>query len=54
MNLDGSLSLANPLIQSRVEFTVGARAKIDFVTDVSFADGLLLCLRMGQNRFVIE
>lgn len=54
MNLDGSLSLANPLIQSRVEFTVGARAKIDFVTDVSFADGLLLCLRMGQNRFVVD
>lgn len=53
-SLDGSLSLANPLIKSRVEFTVGAQAKIDFVSDVSFADGILLCLRMGQNKFVID
>lgn len=53
-NLDGSLSLASPLIKSRVEFTVGAQAKIDFVSDVSFADGVLLCLRMGQNKFAID
>lgn len=53
-NLDGSLNLVNPFIKSRVHFKVGAQAKIDFVSDVSFADGLLLCLRMGQNQFNID
>lgn len=30
---------------------MGAEARIDFVTDVSFSDAVLACLRMGQNRF---
>lgn len=52
--LDGSLTLATPFIRSSLDFTVGAKAKIDFISDVSFAEDLLLCLRMGQSKVNIE
>jgi len=52
--LEGSLDLATPFIKSSVDFTLGAQAKIDFVTDVNFGDGLLACLRMGQSQFNLE
>jgi len=53
-HLGGLLSLSTPFINSDVEFQVSAEAKVDFVSDVSFGDGLLACLRMGQNGFKIS
>ena len=53
-DLEGSLDIVTPFVKSSVDFTVGAAAKIDFTTDVNFGDGLLACLRMGQEKFNIE
>jgi hypothetical protein len=52
--LEGSLSLATSFVKSDVEFKVGAEAKIDFVSDVSFGGNLMACLRMGQNGFLLK
>ena len=52
--LEGSLSLATSFVKSDVEFRVGAEAKIDFVSDVSFGGNLMACLRMGQNGFLLK
>lgn len=48
------MDLTTPFIKSSVDFTLGAQAKIDFVSDVSFAEGLTACLRMGQSQFNLE
>ncbi|XP_046440160.1 microsomal triglyceride transfer protein large subunit-like [Daphnia pulex] len=52
--LEGSLNLNTPFVKSSVDFTVGAESRVDFVNDVSFANGILLCLRMGQAEFNID
>ena len=52
--LEGSLNLDTPFVKSSIDFTVGAESRVDFVNDVSFANGILLCLRMGQAEFNIE
>ncbi|KAI9556949.1 hypothetical protein GHT06_016743 [Daphnia sinensis] len=52
--LDGSLRLDTPFVKSSVDFTTNAASRVDFVNDVSFANGILLCLRMGQAEFHIN
>ena len=52
--MDGSLSLATSFVKSVVNFKVGAESVIDFTSDVSFASGLLACLRMGQQEFNLK
>lgn len=52
--LDGSLRLDTPFVKSSIDFTSSAASRVDFVNDVSFANGILLCLRMGQAEFHIN
>lgn len=52
--LDGSLRLDTPFVRSSIDFTTSAASRVNFVNDVSFANGILLCLRMGQAEFHIE